>query len=279
MNKDKLTAYLIMEATTDPVKPKILQINDKNGLFFVRFLTTLQEFNARNRNGRSYMLQAMLESLKAPHLLELMANKSLFGEAGHPMTDDVKRILTIDPKLISHKINMWNTTGNLLKGEIETLDDGPGGYGNRMTRHILQGMEPAFSLRALAQLTKSGDGSQIMNSRAHIVTYDWVILPSHQKAYRDKSQPIEKIIHSIQMDGNTVQECALLPVQESAITDFIKLESKNVKLISNVCEVAMESMQLSKDLRHVILREGSETYVVKVEDKIKRDVTRFMANL
>lgn len=279
MNKDKLAAYLIMEATTDPVKPKILQVNDKNGLFFVRFLTTLQEFNARNRNGRTYMLHPMIESLKAPHLLELMIKKSLFGEAGHPMTEDVKRILTIDPKLISHKINSWTTTGNFLKGEIETLDDGPGGYGNRMTRHVLQGMEPAFSLRALAQLTKSGDGSQIMNSRAHIVTYDWVILPSHQTAYRDQSQPIQKIIHSIQIDGNTVQECALLPVQEAAIVDFIKLESKNVKLISNVCEVAMESMQLSKDLKHAILREGSETYIVKVEDKIKRDVTKFMANL
>jgi len=277
MIKQEVAAYLIMEATTEPMKPQNLQIYDKNGLFYLRFLTTLQEFNVRNRNGRIYSGNPMIESLRAPHVTELVTNKTWLGEAGHPMTDDVKRILTIDPKLTSHRINWWNAQGNFLKGEVETLDDGA--HGTQMTKNILQGMEPAFSLRALAQLIKQGDGTQLMNSRAHIVTYDWVILPSHKTAYRDQSKPIEKVIRNIELAGNSVQECALMPVQESQIVDFIKMESKNVRLVSNVCEVAMESMTLSKDLKNVILREGGLTYVVKVEDKIKRDVSRFMSKL
>lgn len=278
MERSEVVAYLIMEASTDPVRPQNLQVFDKNGLFYLKFLATLQEFNMLNRNRRVYESQAMMMSLRAPHILELMANRSWCGEAGHPLTDDVKRILTIDPKLISHRVNSINLIGNLLKGEVETLDD-KDGYGSRMTRYILQGMEPAFSLRALAKLVKRGDGTELVNSMAHIVGYDWVILPSHVKAYRDKSKPIEKIIKSIQLDGNSVQECCLSPVHEAAIMDYVKMESKNVKVVSNVYGVATENMELSNDGKYTIMRENNRTFVTKIEDRIRHDVGSYMRNL
>jgi hypothetical protein len=277
MEKNEVVAFLVMEATTDPIKPSNLQVYDKNNMFYLKFISTLQEFNIKNRNNRTYMGEPMKISLGAPHIKELQQKRTWLGEAGHPMTDDVKRILTIDPKLTSHRINSIDFSGNFCKGEIETLDDGA--HGTQMTKNILQGMEPAFSLRALAQLVKMGDGSSLMNSRAHVVTYDWVILPSHQTAYRDESKPIQKIIKNIEIAGNSVEESVLYPVAESSLLDFIKCESKNIKLVSNVCEVATESMTISKDLKHVILKEGSNTYFVKMEDKIKRDVTKYMANL
>ena len=277
MVKNEVAAYLIMESTMEPVRPKNLQVHDKNGLFYVRFETYLQEFDTFNRNRRNYALGPMMESLNAPHIRELIAKKSWKGEAGHPMTEDVKRILTIDPKLTSHKVNWFSLEGKLLRGEVETLDDGM--YGTQMTKNILQGMEPAFSLRALAKLIKNGDGSSLIRSKSHIVCYDWVILPSHDKAYRDQSKPIQKVFKSLQDDGNTITESALVPVAESQIKDFIKMESHNLKVVSNVCEVAMESMSLTSDLSYAILREGSNTYAVKIEDRIKHDVRRFMANL
>lgn len=275
MQKNEVAAFMIMESTSDPVKPKNLQVYDKNGLFYVKFDTVLQEFNKQNRNKRIYAGGPMADSLQAPHIQELQEKKTWLGEAGHPHTTEMARILTIDPKLTSHRINNHRIEGNFLKGEIETLDDGH--YGTQMTKNILQGMEPAFSLRALASLIKQGDGTSLMRSKCHIVTYDWVILPSHNKAYRDQTKPIQKIAQSVQADGNAVSESALVPVIESQITDYIRMESANVKLISNVCEVATESMSLSSDLRHVILREGSNTYAVKVEDKIKHDVRGYMS--
>lgn len=275
--KNEVAAYLIMESTMEPMKPKNLQVFDKGGLFYVKFETYLQEFNAQNRNRRTYMAGPMMESLGAPHIQELIRMKSWKGEAGHPMTEDVKRILTIDPKLTSHKINSYELQGKLLRGEVETLDDGM--YGTQMTKNILQGMEPAFSLRALASLIKNGDGSSLVQSKSHIVTYDWVILPSHNKAYRDQSKPIQKIFKSLQNVGNGVTESTLIPLMESQVKDFIKMESRNVHVVSNVCEVAKESMELTPDLNHVILREGSNTYVVKVEERIKQDVRRFMSRI
>lgn len=276
MQKNEVAAYLIMESASEPVKPQNVRVHDKGGLFYLKFDTTLQQFNKRNRNQRIYASTPMAESLNAQHIHELMNKRSWLGEAGHPHTTEVSRILTIDPKLTSHRINNFHIEGNFLKGEVETLDNGH--YGTQMTKSILQGMEPAFSLRALASLIKQGDGSSLMNSKCHIVTYDWVILPSHDKAYRDQSRPIQKVLKTVEQDGNTVQE-SLIPALESQIIDYIKMESKNAKLVSNVCEVAMESMELTPDLKHVILREGSNTYAVKVEEKIKHDIRHFMARL
>ena len=276
MNKQEVAAYLIMESTSEPSRVDNLEVFDKNSLFYLRFDTNLQDFNIRNRNRRIYMGTAMVPSLQAEHIIELQNKKSWFGEAGHPMSDDIKRILTIDPKLISHKIVSHSANNSGCRGTIETLDNK---YGREMTKHILQGMEPAFSLRALAPLVKKPNGDSVVQTKAHVVTYDWVILPSHKTAYRDESKPVEKIIKKITDGGNTVQECAITPVQESMIKDFIAMESTNVHLISNVCEVALESMQLTEDLKNVILKENNLTYVVSLEDKISHDINMYMRNL
>ena len=61
--------------------------------------------------------------------------------------------------------------------------------------------------------------------------------------------------------------------------DFISMESSNVKLISNVCEVALGNMTLSKDMRHVILKEGTDTFVVPLEEKIKYDINKYLKKL
>ena len=63
------------------------------------------------------------------------------------------------------------------------------------------------------------------------------------------------------------------------IKDFISMESVNVKLISNVCEVALSSMDLSSDMKHVILKENGNTYIIPLEEKIKYDVNQYMINL
>lgn len=276
MNKQEVAAFLIMESTSEPARVTNLEVFDKNSLFYLRFDTNLQDFNIQNRNKRIYTDKAMIPSLNAEHIIELENKKSWFGEAGHPMTDDIKRILTIDPKLISHKIVSHTATKAGCYGTIETLDSE---YGRDMTKHILQGMEPAFSLRALAPLVKKPNGSAVVESKAHIVTYDWVILPSHKSAYRDESKPIEKVIKRICDGGNTVTESALTPVHESMIKDFISMESANVKLVSNVCEVALGSMSLSEDMRNVILRENGITYIVPIEEKISHDINTYMINL
>lgn len=275
-NKEEIAAYLIMESTSEPAQVSNVEVFDKNSLFYLRFETQLQDFNIKNRNNRIYLGNAMIPSLNAEHIIELEKNGSWFGEAGHPMTEDIKRILTIDPKLISHKIVSHTVDNNRCRGVIETIDSE---YGRQMTKNILQHMEPAFSLRALAPLTKKPDGSSVVQTKAHVVTYDWVILPSHKTAYRDQSKPIEKIIKKIIDDGNSVTECTITPVQESSILNYVSSESTQVKLISNVCEVALDGLKLSDDMRHAILKESGRTYIIPLEERIKSDISKYIRSL
>lgn len=273
MNKQEVISMLVMESHTDPEKPKDLKVRKDNGLFFVEFDSTFQYVKRRNRNNRIYVDQ-LKQDIHAPHLQELRSKKSWFGEAGHPHGTDMNRIMTIDPTMISHHIPEITSTGDRIHGRVATLDNG--GYGTQMTRLILQGMEPAFSLRALTKLTKRPDGTSIAEGRTHVICYDWVILPSHKEAYRDTSSQIVQVRKDVEASGNILKE-SFVPVTESMIRDFISMESANVNLISNLYEVTKESMELTPDMRNVILREGAQTFYVKVEDKIQQDIRNFMS--
>ena len=276
-DNNRVAAYMITEEVSEPAKVNNLEVLKENGLFYLRFETNLQDFNVFNRNKRMYMGEAMVPSLNAEHIAELERKHSWFGEAGHPDSNDPKRILTIDPKLISHRIVSHTATNSGCKGVIETLDTK---HGREMTKLILQHMEPAFSLRALAPLVKQSDGTSLIKSKAHSVTYDWVILPSHKTAYRDESKPIQKVIQQISDDGNVITtEACLTPVQEAVINDLVLTESFNVNVVSNVCEVALEGARVSSDLRNVILKENNNTYIIPIEEAIRTEAANIMRNL
>lgn len=256
---------------------KVAVVDNKDGLFYIRFYTKLQSFNIKNRNGRVYEGGPMMESLNAPHIQELIAKKSWMGEAGHPDTDDnMRRILTIDPTKISHKITSIDATINGVWGWIETL---PTRLGTDMSRLVLQGMEAAFSLRALAPLVKDADGSSRVKSRSHIVCYDWVILPSHPDAYQDVSKPIERVTKNIEGIGNSVTESVCTPITESALMDYIAESSVNVKSVMEGYGLDLINASVTKDLKRVLLKEGSHTFSINLEDAISHNVGQYLRKM
>lgn len=152
MKKDNVFAYVLMEEMSEPVQIRNLKECSKNGLLYLIFDTVLQSFEVKNRNKRTYIGDAVMESLAAPHVQELIKKGSFVSEYGHPLVKDMSRVTQIDPARVCGRVNSYYRTGNLLKGEFETFDDG--GLGTMLTRRILQGLEPAHSLRAVAKLSK-----------------------------------------------------------------------------------------------------------------------------
>ena len=279
INKEEVVAHVIMEQTSEPCAVNVKDYN-KNGLLYVTFDTVFQSFGVKNRNKRMYDGDAVMASWNAPHIQELIRKKSFVSEYGHPLDQSMSRITQIDPDRICGRINSYYRSGNLLKGEFETFDDGR--MGTMLTRRILQGMEPAFSVRMLAKLTRTKDGTMLMNQPGHLVTADCVILPSHCEAYRDESKSINIVNKAIcESAGADVTEeqyrDMVFAINESMFTDFIKEESKNFKLVQSVEEVIGDSIKLTKDLNNIILTEGSNTYYIKTEDKIKHDIRNFMS--
>ena len=279
IEKNEVIAHVIMEQTADPCAVNIRDFN-KNGMTYVIFETVFQSFGVKNRNKRIYDGDAVMASWNAPHIQELIRKKSFVSEYGHPLDQTMSRITQIDPARICGRINSYYRSGNLLKGEFETFDDGA--CGTMLTRRILQGLEPAFSVRMLAKLSRAKDGTMLMNQPGHLVTADCVILPSHCEAYRDESKAMNVVHKAItESAGADITEeqyqDMVFAVNEAMFTDFIKEESKNFKLVKSVEEVIGDSLQLTKDLNNIILKEGSDTYYIKVEDKIKHDIRNFMS--
>ena len=279
INKEEVVAHVIMKQTSEPCAVNVRDYN-KNGLLYVTFDTVFQSFGVKNRNKRMYDGDAVMASWNAPHIQELIRKKSFVSEYGHPLDQSMSRITQIDPDRICGRINSYYRSGNLLKGEFETFDDGR--MGTMLTRRILQGMEPAFSVRMLAKLTRTKDGTMLMNQPGHLVTADCVILPSHCEAYRDESKSINIVNKAIcESAGADITEeqyrDMVFAINESMFTDFIKEESKNFKLVQSVEEVIGDSIKLTKDLNNIILTEGSNTYYIKTEDKIKHDIRNFMS--
>ncbi len=276
MNRDKVIAHVLMEEMSEPMPVNNLREYKENGLLYVKFDTVLQTFNVKNRNKRKYDGDAIMESLAADHIQELIREGSFVSEYGHPLDQNMARVSQIDPARVCGRINSYYRNGDFLRGEFESFDDG--GLGTVLTRRILQRMNPAFSLRAIAPLSVDRNGDKIMKSRAHIVAFDVVVLPSHKEAYRDKTKELQICRESMELDlTNATRDEVVFALNESMITEFIKDESKNVKLIQNVCEVIPESIKVTPDLKNIILKEGTNTFFVKTEDKIKQDIQSFLS--
>lgn len=279
-NYDYLNYYVVVESDIpDDVQKKSFELLKDgrlaNGLNFVRFRSCLQSFGKRNRNTRLWTSNIMKTMIDAPHIHELMDRAGgIPGENGHPIpaTGQVtmERIITIDPNNMSHLVKSfeWSADSRLLFGTIETLDQGEGTPGNRFMMNILQGMIPSFSLRSLVPQRRNKDGSIDVTGPGRFITYDRVILPSHEEAYMDQSIPVRNIIKK-----NTFDTCM------ESFTELILDRSEKVNRILDGMHPVYESAHIDQNGNLSIATEASGHVIIPVEKNYKMDIQNFMLNI
>lgn len=287
-----------MEATMEPTKPEIVKSVNAPNMFYVTFKSCLQSFDCFNRNKRNYALNAMTEAIKADHIRELIAKGTWTGENGHPDSTDIKRILSIDPTKICHRICDVEFRGKLLYGTIETLNDDI--WGKQFSKHILQGLEASFSLRALAAIQKLPDGRGIIKTKPHIVTYDRVVLPSHREAYMETDKPVRLtysggITESASLEsfntledntiyipkGNTFEDSTKI-IEESSIPSalsYIKDESKRFKELATFFDANCDKVTLISESAVMIQDEMKNKIVINLEDYITKSISGCFRNI
>ena len=287
-NGNEIVASMVMEQTLEPQRPKIVHVESSPGLHFVRFRACLQDFGKYNRNGRNYFPIPMKASWEAPHVKELIKRGDFFGEAGHPNSKDPQRVVSIDPARCCHRIIDKEFIGNAVFGIIETLNDKM--LGEQFMGHILQGCSAAFSLRALCPITKIDASHGEVRSKSHIIAYDRVILPSHESAYQDDGE-VEEITGAVSESTNPLVSHIdadvniAVPVTESVLTNFFVDESKNLKSIIDVFEVAYDNITYEPTTESVILREKPNEsgerrmFTVHLESYVKNQVSDILSNL
>lgn len=276
MSGSDIIGFAIMENDNTFKEVNNLSIHHDNGLNYAVFDTVLQSLDCENRNHRSYGKDGMIRSLSHPNITELIRNKKWKGEAGHPIDGTVKRIATVDPKCTSHYITKWWNDKDLIRGTIETIDDGL--YGTKLYRSILQGENPSFSFRGFAEMVKKGKTQCVINTPT-AVTYDEVNLPSHREAYADN----RKEFVSQTMDGKKTSYVregmdASKIIRMEDVIEMAQRKSDNLKVVCECFDIDPASIYTA-DANTVTMKKGNTTYICNLESLLSREIAGFMGRL
>lgn len=149
---------------------------------YIDFIAILQTADERNRNGRIYPKHVLENAIRSEYIQERLANGGIPGEAGHPLDQNIRRQMYIDQRNISHLIlDLW-WEGNDLKAKIRTAKTAAG---KDLKGLIESGYRPSFSLRAQGRVERDASGNIVVQEPIKICTWDWVINPSHKRAFME----------------------------------------------------------------------------------------------
>lgn len=173
MDNNIIGSYILEGATT--VEDAIITGGDNRRVIATG---TLQDSDTENRNHRIYAKADLFPEVTGPRIKELLKAHEMYGECGHPLSDDLVRQQTIDPKLkCVEYLKIW-TEGNLVKANFRGTNND---YGATFDMDLRDGHKPAFSLRALGSIENKSGKAYVKGIK--IITWDHVVYPSHEKAY------------------------------------------------------------------------------------------------
>lgn len=249
-------------------------VHKEDGRFYVTFDAVLQSFAVRNRNGREYDADNIWNCIQTDDYIQSMLRQnSWMGEIDHPAAEiqgqelTMQRIANPDMKLTSHYIRKPRMNGNkFLEATIQTDSSNP--HGMNMAIKIVDGkIIPCFSARVLGSLRNTG-GKPVVYVKK-LITYDWVLYPSHPEAMGKITQPmVESINEAARLAGCTViflNELAKMAANSSKETEFL-CESFGLSIDDVV--------GLTNTGNSIVIAEGENTYIQPITDARIRSKTR-----
>ena len=250
----------------------------------------LQTSNEKNRNGRIYLREDLAREIAAPRQQELLRAGQMCGEAGHPIGPDgssLTRQSTIDPKNTCVRFLKFWMDGNNVMGYFEGTNNAAG---ETFDKDLRNGITPAFSLRALGTLESSPKGSIVKNLK--MITYDYVIFPSHRGAYTkgiltesaNMANSSSGFIANSNIDGNKSFVTAIGPkelqdckrsLKESAI-DYVKSNSLNYRTIQESMDLRnINNIDLINNRQLSLSESGRSSIIMNIEDYIVKEIQNY----
>jgi hypothetical protein len=275
--------FLIRESAFEAAPS--LQKKEKNT---VEFIAVLQEAGVPNRNGRIYHKYVLEQALNSPYVQERIRTKSFYVECGHPTETSVQRQMTIDQRNIAAIIKEFWWEGNLLKGRLETANTA---VGRDMMGLIEQGSRVAFSLRAQGNVHHDPIlNATVVDAPIQIATYDWVVNPSHDKAF------LEQICEDTRCSLFGISEGNKLALVESArlyeqgeliameeyieekVVDYAKHFPKKIKKVSEAYIYDEKDVPTISG-KFAMIKNGNVTKKVVVEDFVLKSLRNRISKL
>ena len=250
-SNEPLVGVVLQEMTVEAAEPKVT----KDTGSVVRFETVLQDTKP-NRNKRIYGEDVLSEAIQASRVQELLRTRTMFGEANHPFTEDLKRQMVIDQTRISHLItDVQAPKGGVVRGVIETAATR---CGRDFRGLIVENKSTvAFSMRGMGGVKRvPGKDLLEVTKPLALLTYDWVTFPSHQSAY---------------MDSSRVQHEGAMALTARAAAEYAKDQSGNVRSLVEQFELVDPELQLSEDQASVLITSGTAIVRAFLEEDLRHE--------
>lgn len=282
-NKE-FSGVIVMENDTTYGEVSDIQVVKNNGLFYLRYKAVLQSVDRENRNHNWYTGDAIVGSLSDPNVTELMSRGKALGEAGHPVDGSVRRIATVDPKFTCHRMMKWWRDDGLIRGELETLDDGM--YGTKLTKMILQGMDSSYSFRGFAKMSsdRRHPGVKMVVTPPKYVAYDEVVLPSHPEAYQMRGKTLVQKNYVTGEEKTIAMENAYNQVKyptgdmsialtKTVLAEMVRDKSENLDIICESFDLdPSQLLTVDPSGKTASLHTKKERFVFTLESQLAREV-------
>lgn len=232
---------------------------------------TLQDMDVENRNRRIYAKSDLIPEINGPRMKELIAAKQFCGEYGHPLSDDLVRQQTIDPKLVCVRFEKVWVESNLVKARFRGTNND---YGSYFDQDLRDGCKPAFSLRALGAIENMNGKAYVKGIK--IITWDSVIYPSHKVAYTSN------IVTESAIDGTPLYENQIIvpkddpgriiTLRESdakTVISRLQKESANMDTILNTFDGIYDKISLLNENSVVLTNAMGGRIQVNLENHIQ----------
>ena len=225
--------------------------------------------DVENRNRRIYAKKDLIPEINGPRMKELIEARQFKGECGHPLSDDLVRQQTIDPKLTCVNFSRVWVEGNLVKAQFRGTNND---YGANFDADLREGGKPAFS--ALGGIENIGGKAYVKNIK--IITWDHVIYPSHKRAYTDKivtesAINTGKVLYENQVvvpknDPGTIISITGSDAKE--VINRLQRESANITTIIETFDGLYDKIDLVSENRLLLTDRFGEKISVNLENHI-----------
>ena len=274
---DESLGYMYISEQVSPMNnaPSNVNVCQKPNIFYVEFDATLQSFGVMNRNHRIYDIDNVWNCINSdPKIQALLHDNAWFGECDHPASKykdkqlSPERILNPDMNNSSHKIMSPRREGNLIKAHIQT--DAGTEAGMNFAKKIIQGLIPGFSARAVASI-ENRNGKPMVNVKK-IITYDWVLYPSHPEAHIDsKPQSVVKPVNESTM-------VTIMPLKE--ILEYAGKKNVNSQVILESFDLTYDNIiGFDKSVNHMIIKDKDNMIYCNMDPKLRHKIIGDIANM
>lgn len=254
---------------------RVIHPDKLSSRFYLIFDAILHSFGVLNRNGREYDQSNVWTQIQTDDYIQSMLKQnSWMGEIDHPASEfegqemTKQRIGNPNLEKTSHYIRRPHMNGNLLEAKIQT--DSSNVHGMNMAIKIVDGkIIPCFSARVFGALTNRMGRPVVMVKK--LITYDWVLYPSHREALGKLNQPVMESVSEMEKYSG----CTIIFLNELA-----KMAAQSVKETEYLCEAFNleidDVIGLTDTGNSIVMEKAGDVFIQPISDKFVKAHTQSM---